>query len=117
MLAGWWVGRHARPAAGMSRGALAGGLALVSATTSYYGADLVLDGSAWWGVAPRFWLIASVVLGPPLGVVGAATRLPGPTGVVAALVVPVGAALQTAVLPPPAASVMASGWWPWSPWC
>jgi hypothetical protein len=107
VLAGWWVSRHARPAAGMLRGALAGGLALGFATTAYYGADLLLDGSAWWGVAPRFWLIASVLLGPPLGVVGAAIGLPGPTGVVAALVVPAGAALQTAVLPPPAASVMA----------
>jgi hypothetical protein len=107
VLAGWWVSRHARPAAGMLRGALAGGLALGFATTSYYGAGLLFDGSAWWGVAPRFWLIASVLLGPPLGVVGAAIGLPGPTGVVAALVVPAGAALQTAVLPPPAASVMA----------
>jgi Family of unknown function (DUF6518) len=91
----------------MLRGALAGGLALGFATTSYYGADLLFDGSAWWGVAPRLWLIASVLLGPPLGVVGAAIGLPGPAGVVAALVVPAGAALQTAVLPPPAASVMA----------
>ena len=107
VLAGWWVSQHARPEAGMLRSALAGGLALGFATTSYYGADLLLDGSAWWGVAPRFWLIASVLLGPPLGVVGAAIRLPGPAGVLAALVVPAGAALQTVVLPPPAASVMA----------
>lgn len=70
-----------------------------------WAATAVLAG--WWGVAPRFWLIASVLLGPPLGVVGAAIGLPGPAGVVAALVVPAGAALQTAVLPPPAASVMA----------
>jgi hypothetical protein len=107
VLAGWWVSRHARPAAGMLRGALAGGLALGFATTAYYGADLLFDGSAWWGVTPRFWLIASVLLGSPLGVVGAATGLPSPTGVVTALVVPAGAALQTAVLPPPAASLMA----------
>jgi hypothetical protein len=107
VLAGWWVSRHARLAAGMLRGALAGGLALGFATTSYYGADLLLDGSAWSGVAPRFWLIASVLLGPPLGVVGAAIGLPGPAGMMAALVVPAGAALQTAVLPPPAASVTA----------
>ncbi|WP_433833289.1 DUF6518 family protein [Actinoplanes sp. CA-015351] len=107
VLAGWWVSRHARLAAGRWRGALAGGLALGFATTSYYGADLLLDGTAWSGVAPRFWLIASVVLGPPLGVVGASIGLHRPAGVVAALVVPAGAALQTAVLPPPAASVMA----------
>jgi hypothetical protein len=107
VLAGWWVSRHAQPAAGMLRGALAGGLALGFATTSYYSTDLLFDGTAWWGMAPRFWLIASVLLGPPLGVVGAAIGLPGTTGTVAALVVPAGAALQTAVLPPPAASVMA----------
>src|SRR4051812_8914993 len=34
VLAGWWVSRHVRPAAGMSRGALSGGLALGFATTS-----------------------------------------------------------------------------------
>ena len=107
VLAGWWVSRHARPAAAMSRGALAGGLALGFATISYYGTDLLLGGSAGCGGAPRFWLLAGVVLGPPLGVVGAAIRLPGPTGVVAALVVPAGAGVQTAVLPPPAASEMA----------
>jgi hypothetical protein len=107
VVAGWWVSRHVRPVTGISRGALAGGLALGFATTSYYGADLLFDGSGWWGVAPRIWLIASVLLGPPLGVVGAAIRIPGPIGVAAALVVPAGAALQTAVLPPPAASLMA----------
>ncbi|WP_203791593.1 DUF6518 family protein [Paractinoplanes rishiriensis] len=115
VLAGWWVSRHARPAAGMLHGALAGGLALGFATTAYYGAELLFNGSAWWGVETRFWLIASVLLGPPLGVAGAAIRLPGPAGVVAALVVPAGGALQMAVLPPPAASLMAE---PvrWSTW-
>ncbi|MCM4085014.1 DUF6518 family protein [Paractinoplanes hotanensis] len=107
VLAGWWVSRHARLAAGMLRGSLAGGLALGFATTSFYGAEVLFDGIVWWGVESRFWLIAGVLLGPPLGVVGAAIRLPGSAGVVAALVVPAGAALQTAVLPPPAASVMA----------
>jgi hypothetical protein len=107
VLAGWWVSRHVRPAAGILRGALTGGLALGFATTSYYGADVLFDGSAWWGVASRFWLIASVLIGPPLGVVGAAIGLPGPVGVVAALVVPAGAALQMAVLPPRTAGLMA----------
>ncbi len=107
VLAGWWVSRHIRPAAWMLRGALAGGLALGFATISYYGADVLFDGGAWWGVASRFWLIASVLLGPPLGVVGAAIRLPGPAGVVAPLVVLAGAALQMAIPPPPAAGLMA----------
>jgi hypothetical protein len=64
VLAGWWVSRRARPAAWILRGALAGGLALGFATTSYYGADVLFDGSAWWGVASWFWMIASVLLGP-----------------------------------------------------
>ncbi|GAA3947985.1 hypothetical protein Aau02nite_50090 [Amorphoplanes auranticolor] len=107
VLAGWWVSRRVRPAVGMLRGALAGGLALGFATTSYYGADVLFHGGAWWGVEPRLWLIAGVVLGPPLGVVGAAIGLPGRAGVVAALVVPAGAALQMAVLPPRTAGLMA----------
>jgi hypothetical protein len=107
VLAGWWASRHGRPAAGMLRSALAGGLALGFATTCYYGTDVLFDGSAWWGMAPRFWLIASVLLGPPLGVVGATIGLHGPAGVVAALVVPAGAALQMAVLPPRTAGLMA----------
>ena len=115
VLAGWSVSRHARPAARMVRGALAGGLALGFATTSYYGADALFDGYAWWGAASRFWLIASVLLGPLLGVVGAAIGLRGPAGVVAALVIPAGAALQMAVLPPPAAGLMA-GPVRWSIW-
>jgi hypothetical protein len=48
VVAGWWVSRHVRPATRMLRGALAGGLALGFATTSYCGADLLLNGSAWW---------------------------------------------------------------------
>ncbi|WP_132335369.1 DUF6518 family protein [Micromonospora sp. KC213] len=107
VLVGWLVSRHARPASGMLRGALAGGLALAFATAAYYGADVLFDGGAWWGMATRYWLIGSVLLGSPLGVAGALIRLPGPTGVVAALVVPAGAALQMAVLPPPPESLMA----------
>lgn len=107
VLVGWLVSRHAPPRSGMLRGALAGGLALVFATTAYYGVDLLFDGGVWWGVATRYWLIGSVLLGPPLGVAGALIRLPGPIGVVAALVVPAGAALQMVILPPPSDSRMA----------
>lgn len=107
VLVGWVVSRHARPVSGTLRGALAGGLALVFATAAYYGADLLFDGGAWWGMTTRYWLIGGMVLGPPLGVVGALIRFHGPTGVMAALVVPAGAALQMAVLPPPAESLMA----------
>ena len=107
VLAGWLVSRHARPASGMARGALAGGLALVCATTAYYGVDLLFDGDTWWGWVTRYWLVASVLFGPPLGVVGALIRRSGAAGTVAALVVPAGAALQMVFLPPPADSRMA----------
>jgi hypothetical protein len=107
VLAGWLVSRHVRPVFGMLRSALAGGLTLVCATSAYYGADLLFDGGAWWGTTTRYWLIGSVLLGPPLGVAGALIRRPGPTGVVAAFVVPVGAALQMVLLPPPPESRMA----------
>jgi hypothetical protein len=107
VLVGWLMSRHARSAPGMLLSALAGGLALVFATTAYYGVDLLFDGGAWWGMATRYWLIGSVLLGPPLGVVGALIRRPGPTGMVAALLVPVGATLQMVLLPPPSDSRIA----------
>jgi hypothetical protein len=47
------------------------------------------------------------VLGPLLGVAGALIRRPGPVGVAAALLVPVGAALQMVIMPPPPDSRMA----------
>lgn len=107
VLAGWLVSQDAQSAPGLGRGAVAGGLALVCATTAYYGTDLLFDGGRWWGWGSRYWLIGSVLLGPPLGVVGALIRRPGAIGTVAALVVPVGAALQMALLPPPSDSRMA----------
>ncbi|GAB3160196.1 hypothetical protein GCM10027290_65910 [Micromonospora sonneratiae] len=107
VLAGWLVSRRTRPAVGMLRGAVAGGVALVFATTAYYGMDVLFDGGAWWGMATRYWLIASVVLGPALGVAGALIRRPGLAGTLAALLVPAGAALQMVALPPPPESLMA----------
>ncbi|WP_229397778.1 hypothetical protein [Micromonospora okii] len=107
VLVGWLVSRHPRPAARMLRGAVGGCLALLTATTAYYGVDAIFDGSAWWYEAVRYWLVGSVLLGPALGMVGALIRHPGPAGTIAALVAPVGAALQMAVLPPPPESLMA----------
>ena len=107
VLAGWLVSRHPRPAPAVWRGALAGGLALVFATSAYYGADLVFDGGAWWGMATRYWLVGSLVFGPPLGAVGALIRRPGPIATAAALLVPAGAVLQMLLLPPPPDSRMA----------
>lgn len=43
------------------------------------------------------WFAAAVVLGAPLGLIGALARRPGTTGLVAALVVPAGAALEPLV--------------------
>jgi hypothetical protein len=91
VLVGWLVSQDVRSAAGMQRGALAGGLVLVVATTAYYGVDLLFDGGAWWGMATRFWLIGSVCLGPPLGVAGALIRCTGLVGTLAVLLVPAGA--------------------------
>jgi hypothetical protein len=102
VLVGWLVTSQ-----GYARGALAGGLALVSATAAYYGTDLLFDGGGWWGSATRYWLIGSVVFGLPLGAAGALIRRPGLVGVAAALLVPAGAAVQMALLPPPADSRMA----------
>ncbi|MGW2212827.1 DUF6518 family protein [Streptomyces sp. NPDC001781] len=79
------------------RGALCGVAALTSATVSYY----VVDHYLWdAGSDMLFWLLFGVPAGPVLGWVGSLIRRPGWTGLCAALVVPVGAAVQMAVLPP-----------------
>ncbi len=104
VLVGWLASREARPVAGMLRGAVAGTLALVFATTAYFYWDALFDGGPWWSV---FWLIGSVAVGPVLGVAGALIRRPGLVGTLAALLVPAGAALQMVVLPPPPESLMA----------
>ena len=93
----------------MLRAALAGCLALVCATTTYYGTDLFFDGGVWWNAVTRFWLVVSLLCGLPLRIVGALIRRPGPVGTLAVLLVPFGAALQMVVLPPPPDSLMA---WP-----
>ena len=95
------------PAHSILRAAAAGGLALVFATSAYYGVDLLFDGGVWWGPTTRFWLIGGVLFGAPLGAAGVLIRRPGPVGVIAGLLVPGGAALQMVLLPPPAESRMA----------
>jgi hypothetical protein len=107
VLVAWLASRDARPATGMLRGALTGGLTLVFATTAYYNVDVLFDGGTWWGMATRYWLIGSVCLGPPLGAVGALIRRSAPVGTLALLLVPAGAALQMVLLPPPPDSRMA----------
>ncbi|GAA3481670.1 hypothetical protein [Streptomyces yanii] len=79
------------------RGALGGVAALVAATVSYYVMDLYLWDA---GTDMVFWLVAGVPLGLILGVVGAVIRQPGLPGLIAALIVPVGAAVQMVVMRP-----------------
>lgn len=85
-LAGTWV-----------RGALVGALALVAATVAYYVTDSFVSGA---GTDMVTWLMVGLPFGLVLGVVGAAIRQPGLVGLLAALTVPVGAAVQMVVMPP-----------------
>lgn len=84
------------------RGALVGALALIAASGAYYVTDALVLGDPLALYAPEMvvWSVASLLFGPVLGVVGAAIRLPGLIGLLAALTVPVGAAVQMVVLPP-----------------
>ncbi|MEV4096637.1 hypothetical protein [Streptosporangium saharense] len=102
---GWLVARTGvnRPeenrAGALAQGAAAGVVALLAATAAYGFADTVQSGGPYLPEQPIWW-VASVVLGAPLGAVGACAVRPGTTGLLARLVVPVGAAVQMAVLPP-----------------
>lgn len=95
VVAGWLAGAPAR-------GAVAGALALIAATSAYFGMDSIIreEPFAWyWPELLRWWL-ASVVFGPGLGAVGAYMRRPGVRGLLAGLTVPAGATVQMLVLPP-----------------
>ncbi|MFD5749712.1 hypothetical protein [Streptomyces sp. NPDC127033] len=85
-MAGTWV-----------RGALVGALALVAATVAYYVTDAFVSGA---GTDMVTWLMVGLPFGLVLGVVGAAIRQPGLVGLLAALTVPMGAAVQMVVMPP-----------------
>lgn len=91
--------RRARDAA-----ALAGIVGLAVAVLGYYGYAVLLGDRAALSVAAvsdsiRFWLIAAVVLGPGLGLVGAGIRRRDLTGVVAACVLPLGTLTEMLLLP------------------
>ena len=93
--AGWLAGAPVR-------GALAAVLALLAATTAYYALDSVLREeplTLYWPELQRWWL-ASVACGPVLGAVGAYIGRGGVQGLLAGLVVPLGALAQMVVLPP-----------------
>ncbi|WP_448615684.1 hypothetical protein [Modestobacter sp. URMC 112] len=90
-----WIG------ATRARGAMAAVISLTAATVAYYLTDALVRQEPFTGYWSEMgvWWLAGLVLGTPLGVVGAITRCPGTSGLLAGLVVPVGAAVQMAVLP------------------
>jgi hypothetical protein len=88
VLSGWLVRRPAQATA-------AGVVALLTACVVHYGVGLGLgmfDPTVW--TSNLHWLLAAMVLGGPLGLVGAIARRLDPWGVAARLVVPAGAMLE-----------------------
>ena len=105
--AGWLASEDVRPVTRFFQTALAGCVALLVATTVYDSLKAWFGGDVMLSNVRIYWLIGSLILGPPLGVVGAAIRQPGWVGTCAALVVPAGAAFNMVVVPPPAESPVA----------
>lgn len=98
VLVGRLAGTDPRLRRAALHGALTGAAALLLATVAYYGTDSLFGvDTAWW--ISRFWLIRAVVFGVPLGVVGACLRRHGVLGLLAGLVVPVGAAANMLLFP------------------
>ena len=88
VLSGWLVRRPAPAVA-------AGVVALLTACVVHYGVGMafgMFDLNVW--TANLHWLLAAMVVGGPLGLVGAIARRSDPWGVAARLVVPVGAVLE-----------------------
>jgi hypothetical protein len=97
--AGWLAGAIVRAAA-------AGAVSLLTAATGYYVMDSLLRQEPLAGYIgeARFWWLASLTLGPFLGAVGASLVRSGAIGLLARLIVPVGALVQTIFLQPGLAS-------------
>ncbi|MCZ7437605.1 hypothetical protein O7598_14460 [Micromonospora sp. WMMC241] len=92
VLSGWLVRRPAPAAA-------AGVVALLTACVVHYGVGAafgMFDRGDW--AANLFWLAAAVVVGGPLGLVGAIAHRADPWGLAARLVVPLGAMLEPFVV-------------------
>lgn len=88
VFAGWWVRRRWSAAA-------AGVLVCLTALGVHYGVGQAFgqfDSSVWSD--NLFWFVAAAVMGGPLGLVGATARRTDPLGLLAKLVVPVGAVLE-----------------------
>lgn len=83
VVVGWWTRTLARSAA-------AGALALLGAVVAYYVSDSVMLDQPLTDFTGEvaLWAVAAVVLGAPLGVVGAVAHHRGVLALVAALVVP-----------------------------
>ena len=88
------------------RAAAAGAVSLMTAAAAYYLMDSLLrqEPVAGYIGETRYWWLASLTLGPLLGAVGASLVRSGVIGLLARLIVPVGALVQTIVLQPGLAS-------------
>lgn len=92
VVSGWLVRRPAPAIA-------AGVVALLTACVVHYGVGTafgMFDRDVW--AANLIWLLAAVVVGGPLGLVGAIAHWADPWGVAARLVVPFGAVLEPFVV-------------------
>lgn len=104
--AGWaWAAlavAAGRIAGTRGRGAVAGVVCLGAAVTAYYAVDAPLRNEPFslYGEELRYWWLAALLFGAALGAVGACIGRSGVVGLLAALTVPLGAALQMALLPP-----------------
>ena len=92
----------------------------MTATAAYFFMDSLLREEPLAGYAgeARYWSLASLTLGPFLGVVGASIVRSGVIGLLALLIVPVGALVQTLFSSPGsrrAAARRPSGLWRSSP--
>lgn len=97
-VAAGWVGG----AGAIGRGAVAGIVSLMAATAAYFVMDSLLreeSVNGYLGEA-RYWWLASLTLGPLLGAVGASLVRFGVIGLLAGLIVPVGALVQTLFMQP-----------------
>lgn len=120
--AGWaWAGLAvlagaiaAKPLAGAATGWLAAGVALFAFDTT----DAFVDGTALTTAlrADLSWWAVSLVFCPLLGFVGSQVRRADRIGLLARLVVPVGAALEMVVRPPGGGVHPQAQWAQWTAW-
>ncbi|WP_432571490.1 hypothetical protein [Kineococcus sp. SYSU DK005] len=83
-----------------SAAALAGALGLLAATTAYYALDALLGAGPFTDPEATGWWMASALLGPVLGLIGAGWWRTDLLGLLTRLTLPLGAGLQMLVLSP-----------------